>query len=568
MKNKHIIGSERVSIVTQTVNCLGYLLGLWRRPILKLVVLIACVGFVACNEDEADITYIDSYSTLYSFMEDNEDFSLYKEIVDAAIIDGTSQTMESVYTSYNSNTDGENLYTLFLPSNDAIESYLLEKNISIDELLSSAEDCWDLVANHLIDVEIYSRDFPNGELSGSSLNGESHTVRYEENDDEVVYYIDETATVLIADNYVSNGVIHVIDEVLIPISYTSSEWLESNDEYSIFYEALNITGLSSVLQNLDPDVSPYTIFVESDVVFQEAGINSIDDLIAQKSPDQNNYTDETNLLYEFVAFHLIEDRAIYFTDMSDGTTNYETYTTYPLSITLDSDLSQEEEDLSVGIALNKGFVVYDTIVSEYGDTTLIDYVSIYDAESNKPTMSGVMHFVNYMLEVDTIFTSIQVIDEFIEDPAILAAQEDLNNNFNVFDDDQLVNFEFGGELDYLLYYRSDDEDEVARSSDYISFYGFFELSYTTTRIIQGNYTLALRLNANRISGLVEVYFDGKKTGSTINMDAIEITSNANPYNIYSVGSVQIEGYEEHVVTFKSVTYGYVTLDYIRFTPID
>jgi len=322
------------------------------------VSVLASFVLVSCNEedDDTEVYYIDDYSTLYSYLEDNTEYSLFKSIIDSAVVDGnTMQTMASVYSSYNSNS-GDNDYTLFLPTNEAINEYLEERGMTIGDLLSSSEKCWDLAANHLINMPLYSQYFPNGQISESSISGDFHTVRYESAGDGVVYYLDGDASVLIPDITVSNGVIHVINKVLVPITYTSCEWIEDNSDYQIFTEALKITGIYDLLQSLDPQAAPITMFVESDQVFNQAGINSLDDLIAKVSPDESNYTDNTNPLYEYIAYHVIKDKALYLTDMSDGKTNYSTYTTYPLTLTLDADLSHED-GLSVGVAINEGFVL-------------------------------------------------------------------------------------------------------------------------------------------------------------------------------------------------------------------
>jgi uncharacterized surface protein with fasciclin (FAS1) repeats len=505
---------------------------------------------------------VDDYATLYTFLEDNEDYSLFKSIVDAAAIGSTSQTMESVYGSYNSSNPGVG-YTLFLPDNDAIESYLSDKDLTIDELTSSAEDCWNLATNHLITAEYYSYDFPNGEIPDSSLNGEYHTVIYGDTDDGADYYVDEVASVLISDNAVSNGVIHVIDNVLVPVTYTSCEWLEENSEYSIFYQALQLTGLDTMLEELDPDSSPVTMFVESDAVFNEAGIYSLDDLKTAMSPDQIDYTDEENPLYVFLAYHILKDQALYVSDMSDGTENHNTYAYYPMAITLNTDYSQEEEGLSVGIAINIGFMVYDTIVSESNDTTFIDYVSLYESNSNTPTLSGVLHFVNNLLMVNTTIAAATYTTNFHEDDVILEYYT--AESSSSFEDDELDRFDFGGELEYIYYIY--DSDEKAVNNDVVIFSGLYEISYTTDEILQSDYTFKLRIHANYSYGLVNIYLDGEKVGSTVNMGAIDPYSNANSYNYFSVGDVQITGNDEHVVTIKAITPGYVWWDCIQFVPI-
>ena len=529
----------------------------------SLAIALLLSLFMACETDETTTTFKDVYSTFYTYLEDNEELSLYKAIVDSAAIGSTGQSMKDVYTSYNT-YNGNNTSTLFLPDNAALEVFLQERNMTISELLSSPSDCWNISANHLVLQPLYSKDFPNGELPESSLNGQTHTIRYEDTDEGVSFLINETASVIIPDYTVSNGIIHVIDAVLVPISYTACEWIRDNDDYQIFNDALLLTGLFDELQY--SDILALTMFAESDEVFQNSGIYSIDDLKAKYSPSESNYTDQFNPLYQFVAYHIIKDKSIFISDMdSNLRSSYETYASYPLSIKLNPDYSNFE-GMSAGIALNKGFEIIDTIV-DGSDTTFVDYVSLYGRTSNQPTLDGVVHSVNHILDVDYTISADTALFEFDEDPAILTARSGGANLGYRLRDDQLESFTFGGDLEYIYYERSDDEEELALSQDWIRFSGFYEINYTTPRFIQGDYQLDLRLNTSGISGLVDVYLDGKRVGATINLGSLA-PINGEPWVIYTVGYVRLQGYEEHVVTLKAVTPGYCYWDFVRFNPIE
>lgn len=523
-------------------------------------------SFVGCEEDESFPTYKENYSTLYSFLEDNEEYSLFKAIVDTAIIEGTEYSMKSVYSSYNSN-DGGSAYTLLLPSNQAVENYLMDEDITLEALLASTQECWNLSTHHLINRRIASSDFPNGEMADTSLNGATHIVRFQNTEDGVSYLVDELASVTHKDLYQSNGTVHVIDHVLSPLSLTSCEWLDEDGGYTIFVEALKITGLYDELQAIDTKLTPYTMFVEADSVFEREGLMSIDDLKAKFSPDNTDYESVTNLLYQFVAYHILDSKAVFITDMSDGKTNYDTFTAYPLSITLSSELS-DADDLSDGVAINVGHIIYDSIpIIGAKDTTYLyqDYISIYEAQSNTPTLSGVIHFVNEILVVNTNVTPAAKTFNFREDPAIQVAVNTFNT-YQYFEDEDLERFTFGGELFYISYYRSDDEDERASGQDYLTMGGNYEISFRTTKLTVGDYDLNIRVDVPKSSGLIEVYLDGKRIGTTINLNSLEAPNDNLSYSVITAGRVAIEGYEEHEVTLKAITPGSLVWDYLQFAP--
>ena len=535
----------------------------------KLYIAIGFILFLTslgCKEVIEDKTYKEEYSTLYSFLENNPDYSHYKMIVDAALINSSNQSMANIYRSFNSHPGGSR-YTLFLPNNNALDNYFKGLGTSLDAFLAKPIDCWNLTTHHLINKRYYSKDFPNGEIRDTSLNGAGHVIQYISGSEGVTYLLDETASVLQKDLDQSNGVIHIINKVLTPFSYTSCDWLSGNKDYSIFVESLKITGLYSTLQKTNTKLYPFTMFVEADSIFSKKGIKSVENLIALISPNNKNYNEFDNPLYQFVAFHVISGRRIYLADMVEGKTSYETFASYPLSILLEGGVSESEKYFA-GVGINKGKTVFDTIISSNSDTTYIDYVSIYRAQSNKPTLSGVLHFTNHVMEVNSVLSPSLKYFFFTEDLALNNAgyKKEIGVAY-VFKEHELNLFKFGGDLQSIQYYRSDNPNvENAWGDDYIYFSGNFIISYTTSKIVSGDYTLSFQMDMNKSYGLIDVFVDGEKIGGTFNLDSQNPTSTTNPYVLFDIGKVHLEGYTTHKVTLQAITPGLIYWDYIRFTP--
>ncbi len=125
--------------------------------------------------------------------------------------------------------------------------------------------------------------------------------------------------------------------------------MENSNEYSIFAAALKLTGLADSLLNTERDKTyvmgyhsdrdgnllyypkhceiGYTVFAEKDVVFQNVGINSLEDLVAKcrewygnptwydllaeqgiKVSTGTDYTNEWNVLHMFMAYHIVRAR--------------------------------------------------------------------------------------------------------------------------------------------------------------------------------------------------------------------------------------------------------------------
>ncbi len=106
---------------------------------------------------------------------------------------------------------GEGPLTLFAPTDEAFEAALTELGLTVDELLASP-DLADILTYHVVEGEVLAADVV--ELDGQSVatvNGAEVQVTV---DGETVMIND--ATVVNPDVEASNGVIHVIDTVLLP----------------------------------------------------------------------------------------------------------------------------------------------------------------------------------------------------------------------------------------------------------------------------------------------------------------------------------------------------------------
>lgn len=164
-------------------------------------------------------------------------------------------------------------------------------------------------------------------------------------------YVNKTSLILTKDINVHNGVIHKIDHVLDPIRSGVAEVIASDTTFSLFYEALEATGLVDSLLKTQDDkyvmtssyakeledalitsiasdrYAPYsrkfgyTVMIESNTTLKKHGINNIDDLKTYAAtiyneiyPEDANITDiknRRNSLNRFIAYHLINKELSY-----------------------------------------------------------------------------------------------------------------------------------------------------------------------------------------------------------------------------------------------------------------
>lgn len=110
---------------------------------------------------------------------------------------------------------GDGPFTVFAPTNAAFEKLLAALNISAEELLAQP-DLAKVLTYHVVSGKVMSTDLTDG-MKAPTVNGEEITV-----DLSSGVKINESA-VTSADIEASNGVIHVIDTVLVPSNFTLQE---------------------------------------------------------------------------------------------------------------------------------------------------------------------------------------------------------------------------------------------------------------------------------------------------------------------------------------------------------
>jgi uncharacterized surface protein with fasciclin (FAS1) repeats len=134
-----------------------------------------------------------------------------KDIVDTAVEAGSFTTLVSAVQAagLDETLSGEGPYTVFAPTDDAFAAVPQE---TMDALLADPKGALtDVLTYHVAAGKVMSTDLSDG-MMVETVNGESLEITI--NDDGTVMVGD--ATVVTADIETANGVIHVIDTVLVP----------------------------------------------------------------------------------------------------------------------------------------------------------------------------------------------------------------------------------------------------------------------------------------------------------------------------------------------------------------
>lgn len=332
--------------------------------------------FISCNPepDESDL-FTATGETASDYMKRKSELSSFVYILSRVGLDR--------------NLSAYGQYTCFAPTNEAVSKYiddlwndseaLLPHNGMTENSLEGLTDslCNDIAKYHLSNGVYTTIDMGGGGMSVNTMLGRPiNTSGAVDSLGRVTLNME--SVIVEPDSVVTNGVVHVLNKVVPRSNRTLVEDMERMEEYSIFVQALKLTGLADSLVKTKKDVEypdpdtydhqdtdnaksslfapteckiMYTIFAEPNDVMAKNGINSLDDLIAYANrvyggadawydyPSEkgftistgDDYTNRFNALNMFVAYHLLyagmpENQLVYeWGNGKDGGNDYWNY---------------------------------------------------------------------------------------------------------------------------------------------------------------------------------------------------------------------------------------------------
>jgi uncharacterized surface protein with fasciclin (FAS1) repeats len=509
--------------------------------------------FLGCSVEDKDVFFTgDEYQNILQFIDsDPENFSSFRQIIEVG-------HLTDVLSSYNSNVGGKG-FTLFLPDNDAVVKFIDDnpRFNSFEELLKDTVFAKELVKYHVVNAETNSVDFPNGALPDKTLSDDFITIIFNDEGNEIVYTVNNYAVIVQRNIEKSNGTIHLIDKMLLPVVYTGYEWVQSNKNngYGIFAELLEITGLEDTLNYFEydelnfKDYSEYTLFVESDALYSANGINSIDDLNRLIGTEDSDYTKHSNKLNKFARYHVLSS-SIFLDKFKTGLEA--TYGDYPIAVQAGLDLK-----------FNIGSEVFDIIIKGE-DTTHIDYLLVDLSSSNKLTKSGAIHQLNHILH-PFVPQRNTVAFQFYEEPEISKLRNVVGSTPIRKEDLKYIGL-FG--IDYLFYTQLATNATGVNNNDYLTLTGNFEFTYNTPRILGGEYEVSITAHRdNRYNAMLEIYVDGEKIGGIIDLTSGSTSGSGFPPD-FVLGNVEFIKNERHNIKIVSLVPGRLLLDKIVFKPVN
>jgi uncharacterized surface protein with fasciclin (FAS1) repeats len=418
-----------------------------------------------------------------------------------------------------------NLYgtmTLFAPTNDAFKKFFDRRGITDISQIDPAE-LEKILLYHLYAKTYVSANFISGSLSSTTVEGDFIQMDISEGVRKTV--LNGTVHVDSLDIPVTNGVVHVVDDVLEPPTQTLYEWLKTQPAYSIMLEAFEKTGNADEILNQivydplntnfgKPAIKWRTLFLETNEVLRSKGISSFNDLV-QKYSNTGNYTDEADSLNIFVRYHCLEKK----TFLSDLRNDY--FETFKPGAYLIFNITS-------GITINKRekkSLVYNPETGMEEIVTTNVYVGLDQDQSNKVTRNGILHSVNTLLELYDP-PAVELIMKFAGDPndrnIVLPSGETVNITgatvFNDLNNDEVSQsavwwLKWGGSMTGVI--TADwpsntfgDYSCVVQKND-----GEYWLEITTKPVFKGNYKVYVTYRrTTNTNYFVQFYWDGEKLG--------------------------------------------------------
>lgn len=231
------------------------------------------------------------------------------DIVDVANKNGSFKTLEAALEKAGlvGTLQGAGPFTVFAPTDAAFEKLLKELNITADQLLSQS-GLKDVLTYHVVAGKVMSTDLTDG-MTPDTVLGDKLKVDLSNG------VMINNSKVTTADVAATNGVIHVIDTVLVPESFkldaakpaepeTVVDVALSSEDFSTLVAALQKADLVDTLKG----DGPFTVFAPTNAAFEKLlkDLNiTAADLLSQ--PDLSKV-----LLYHVVSGNVMS------TDLTDG----------------------------------------------------------------------------------------------------------------------------------------------------------------------------------------------------------------------------------------------------------
>ena len=247
------------------------------------------------------------------------------DIIDVAVSAGQFPTLVAAVQAAGlvETLKGEGPFTVFAPTEEAFANALSALGLTAEQLLADTDTLTAVLTYHVIPGTVMSSDLIGAsDLNDATVNGAEVVV----NEDMGTVSIN-SATVVTADIETSNGVIHVINEVLLPAAPPEEEEAASEEvvgdiidvavsagQFPTLVAAVQAAGLVETLKG----EGPFTVFAPTEEAFANA-LSALGLTAEQLLADTDTLT--AVLTYHVIPGTVMSSDLIGASDLNDATVN-------------------------------------------------------------------------------------------------------------------------------------------------------------------------------------------------------------------------------------------------------
>lgn len=186
-------------------------------------------------------------------------------------------------------------FTVFAPTNAAFAALLAELGVSAEDLLADTAMLTRVLTYHVVPGRVLAADIVAG-APVSTLQGGSFRIGA---GNVITDARARTANIVATDVFTGNGVIHVVDRVILPLPAENIvQVAQAAPDFSILVDAVVAAGLVDVLSG----PGPFTVFAPTNAAFAA--------LLAELGVTADELLADTELLTAVLTYHVVPGRVL------------------------------------------------------------------------------------------------------------------------------------------------------------------------------------------------------------------------------------------------------------------
>lgn len=281
-------------------------------------------------------------------------------IVDIAVNDGRFNTLVTAVTAADlgETLAGEGPFTVFAPTDEAFAAL---PEGTIESLLEDPEGALtDVLLYHVVEGAVPAETVVGLE-SATTVSGEDIAISVEDGN----VFLNESVAVIITDIEADNGIIHVVDTVLLPPALaaeqlpTIAEIAVENGNFNTLVAALDAAGLVDTFAG----EGEFTVFAPTDDAFAALPAGTVESLLE----------DPEGALTQILTYHVVEG-AVFAADV----------------VSLDAAPTLQGEEIAISVKEDTVYLNESTAVVMTDITAANGVIHVIDAVLIPPTIAAAM----------------------------------------------------------------------------------------------------------------------------------------------------------------------------------